>query len=270
MSFSHLKNELEEIRKLALRRCYSDELLDRLQKATIGYATTTISLEFARCFRARIISDDFKFNHVNELWVPPARLLRKFGRANAPYQPMLYVTNGENVAYREVGAKVGDRVAILRMGARKTGGHPNLFSIGEVAHRVDSGTSLMGGSPDGVIPKLRAMGREQFKRSLIIDRFFAKIFRQEGSEYYPLTAAIAQDYLSTELVDGLAYPSVAGEGFNIAMKPDSALRLIAISQVIVTRVIEDRGDDLLVRCEGISESLDHLGNIVWSTRKRAA
>jgi RES domain-containing protein len=254
---------LSNIKEVALTEGYGERLVKLLAEFREGYATTTISLSLKAAFRARKIKDDYPLTNLEQLWHPKPEQLKTFGRANLPKSPILYCSNGINTAIKEVGGKPGDRVAIMEMGLANEATKPHVFSLGELRARKRTKKGVMGAELDKILVTMRAMNIDM-PFAMLVDGFYADAFKSPGEELYPLTAAIAQAYMISDRIDGITYPTVATPlGQNLALKPASAARLLAVRSVRILRIIKSFKDTFLVQDEMISRLLHTDGRIEW-------
>lgn len=263
VELQRLAARCEEVRQIALSQGYSSTLITELAAMSCGHATTTIKLEFNSAFRARKLAGDYRPQNLNEMWHPPAHLLKSFGRANLPYNPVLYCSNDEITALRETGAGLGDRVCFMEMG-RLNNQQLHIFVLGELVHRFRTRKSLIGGALDDVIEKLAHMNLH-LERALLIDGFYADAFRTLGDALYPLTVAITQSFMRPDEIDGIAYPSVftPETGLNLALKPQCAMRLLSVRRVKIVRIESRFGERFKGRLENLSRFLNPDGSILW-------
>jgi hypothetical protein len=258
-----LAKELAALKGIALSKGYCNELFEILNTSTVGYATTTIELSLEAAYRARRLKADSEPNNVSQLWHPQPLQVTRFGRANLPYQPLLYCTDGVLTAINEVSGKVGDRIALLEMVLASKDRRPEVFSLGELRHRYRTKTSMLGIERDTVLRRMRDLGIDT-KLALLIDGFFADVFRHPGEALYPLTVAITQYLISAEFVDGIIYATVAGgRGANLALKPASARHLLSLRRAKVVRLIASHGAAFVARDEMVSERIAPDGHITW-------
>jgi hypothetical protein len=263
MMHSDLKSQFALARAIALQDKYCPKLLAVLGAIQLGYATLTINLSLEAAFRARRLPDGFSVDSLDQVWHPKPELVKDFGRANLPGQPLLYCSDGANTAIKEVGGRAGDRIAIVEMGLADPNVRPQIFSLGELRAREKTKKGVMGPELDTMLKKMRAM-KIDMQRSMMVDGFYADVFRTPGPGLYPLTAAIAQGYLSPQQIDGIAYPTVATfKGHNLALKPESAARLLVVRRVKITRIAKPHQDTFFARDEKVSRWLHGDGRIEW-------
>jgi hypothetical protein len=176
---------------------------------------------------------------------------------------MLYCSDGELMAIREVGGEVGDRIAILEMGLTNSNRMPCVFVAGELVHRYRTKRTLVGGKLDALIEQVRVL-KLDLKRSLMIDGFYARAFRSRGRRFYPITVAITQDFLSSGHVHRVAYPTVAGPiGLNLALTSEAARQFLAIVSVRIIKLEARVRDTFKARVEALSKSVRADGKIIW-------
>lgn len=256
------KQVLATIKQLARAEGYSSRLVKLLGEITVGYGTTTVSLNLKAAFRARKIEDAFSLTNLEQVWHPRPEKVTAFGRANLPHNPVLYCSDGINTAIKEVGGEAGDRIAIVEMGLAEKDACPQIFSLGELRSRKTTKKGVMGPELDMMLAAMRAMNVDM-PYAMLIDGFFADVFKA-GKELYPLTTAIAQVYMRPDEIDGISYPTVATPlGQNLALKPASAARLLAVRSVKVTRIIKPHRDTFFARDEMNSRFLHSDGRIEW-------
>ncbi|MDT3684141.1 MAG: RES domain-containing protein [Pseudorhodoplanes sp.] len=261
MKHQDLRKLIHNAKEIARTDGYCDRLFDALLKIRTGYVTVPIHLSLKAAYRARLLKPGVMPSNLSELWHPLPGQVLKFGRVNLPHSPVLYCSDRELVAINEVGGKVGDHVAILEVGLAAE--RPFVFSIGEVLHRYRTKRSMIGNSPDESIEQIKRLGAN-LERILMIERFFSGAFSSNDERAYLLSAAISQSFLISERIDGLAYPTAArSEGFNLALKPDSALRLLAPRSVKVIRLESMIRDSFKARYENLSERILPDGTILW-------
>jgi hypothetical protein len=263
LSEQKLAADLQALKAIALTKGYCNELIEGLQRSTVGYATTTIELSLECAFRARKLDGNFEPHNASQFWHPEPFQVTRFGRANLPYQPMLYCSDGLITAINEVNGTAGDRIAVIEMELTDDHHGPKVFSLGELRHRYRTRTKIHGAQRDTVLHRMRDMGIDT-KLALQIDGFLADVFRHPGDDLYPLTTAITQFLISPEIIDGVVYPAVSGgRGANLALKPPSAQRLLSLRRAKIVRLIAPHGGTFMARDELISERIEPDGRITW-------
>ena len=264
-----LVSDFKRYKELARARGFCQELLDFHRKLRVGHATTTINLEMKAAYRARKLKESVLPTNLSEIWHPAPHLVTKCGRANLPLRPVLYCSDSPCAAIKEVGARVGDRVAIVEMGLADKNIFPHIFSLGELRARTRTRKGVMGPQLDTMLMRMRAMNIDM-ERAMLIDGFYADVFRNKGEDLYPLSVVIAQDFMKPQQIDGIAYPSVVHNGCqNLAFKPESASRLLAVRSVRVARLIKPIRDTFFARDEAVSYYLHPTGRIEWLFAKAA-
>lgn len=264
----HLKSLSEQFRRLrriATSEGYSDELSRMVGELQVGYGTVTTMFEPNLVYRARPLSDNFLPQHIREFMNPPAEKIPNFGRANLPLQSLLYCSDSEFVALKEVGAEPGDRIGIAQLSLMPGQPLPQVFTVGEITHRHRTRRSLLRNSVQiDVFAQLSRLGID-LRHALLIDGFYADAFKSVGKSLYPLTVAISQRFLSPDSIVGLIYPSVASaDGFNVVMKPAAAMRHFEIASVKIVQIEKRLGKKLKLLVENIPKSIAPDGSIIWS------
>lgn len=77
----------------------------------------------------------------------------------------------------------------------------------------------------------------------LADAFFMEALKhKETGQLYSITSEIAAEYLSSDVVDGLIYPSTQFDGFpNVAIKPSSVDRKLRHHSAVSIKVLESYG-----------------------------
>jgi hypothetical protein len=265
----NLATDLKKLKDLARAKGFCQELSEIHGRLRLGYATTTIYLEMKEAYRARKFDDSVMPTHLSEVWHPAPHLVTEFGRANLPLQPVLYCSDGPCAAIKEIGGRAGDRIAIVEMVLANKNILPHIFSLGELRARKRTRKGVMGPQLDALLERMRSM-KFDMERTMLIDGFYADVFKNKGKDLYPLSAAIALDFMKPQEIDGIAYPSVEHDGCqNLALKPESALKLLAVKSVRMTRLIKSIRNTFVARNEAVSSHIHPSGIIEWNFAKAA-
>ncbi len=241
----------------------------------VGYGCLTRIVNCERGWRARKNCGNVFFDNIKQLWYPPAHLIAYFGRMNQPNSPMFYVSASRDIALLELRPIPGDLITVLEVRLFDREKSPHVMEIG-VAEKV-SQHSL---GRDVKILENTSFGRsflgDEIKKNLLIRNFLAKeVTRSVGSEdkwHFKVTAAIAGNLLASREIDGILYPSIAGDGLaskggqNLALKPLAADRLFQPVACFAVRVIEwvsEPSPGWLVECVGEAKEVTLDGCIRW-------
>lgn len=252
-----------EMIALSKSKGYCDELLDVLDNNSRGYATATVNLEFRCIWRARKIKNISDISSISDLWCPPPERVC-LGRANLPNKSVLYCSDRELTAVKEVGAGSGDLVAILNMSPASLNVKPLIFVVGELIHQYRRGVTLLGGRSDNLISRIINNYNIDICKSLMIDGFYSRIFNVFNSDIYTMTAAIANQFMNPEWSKGIAYPTTHDcDGYNLALKPEYAKDNLAMRQVKIIRIHGRVRNTFIAKVEVVSDIILPTGYIVW-------
>lgn len=239
-----VKQKIKALRLLDLQTVTESDLSMMLEELCNGYRVMTRHLSVPYFFRARLLTKIERYQHIKDLWHPPARALKKFGRANPPGEPMLYLSDTELTALLELRPQVGDRVTILKCVPRFAGAqvHVQEIAIPEltsphyphnpaIASRLEDAPAQFGSS--------RRRDTNLLIRQFLVEQF-TRIVDVEQDHEYKLSSMISQFLLDATFIDGLLYPSIATEdrGMNLALKPEAGRRLIKPDSCCTVEIIE--------------------------------
>ncbi|MCH7538975.1 MAG: hypothetical protein IH999_01035 [Proteobacteria bacterium] len=161
---------------------------------------------------------------VCDLAYPPAHLVTDFERANTPKQPMFYLNSLRNAVFFELRPEPGDCLAI---GYWEVIEKLRMFPVGYSRHVFEQRRSSRS------MPKFGPSNhsRLQHPSNILLEEFFAEQFTKEVPREQPwqfkISAAIAENRLSLQEVDGIMYPTVAMRcnSDNFALRPTAARKL---------------------------------------------
>lgn len=244
-----------------------------------GYSCLTRIIETEYAYRARINSSEKFFKNVNQLWYPPSSKIKKYGRLNRPGQSLFYIAASENTAILEMRPQKGDILTILRCKLINSNNKPHVMELGGAEkfsqHKIKSTVNLLENTHGG---KSFFESNENIEKNLAIRSFLAREFTRivdRGEEHkFKITVAIADILMSSNKIDGVEYPSIAGDvekwkgGMNMALKPSIADRLYQADHCWISKVEEtpkERIDgNFAMRCIGTAKSISNSGKITWS------
>lgn len=265
-----INKQIQELKALDLKTSPFEEVKRRLVQLAYGYSCLTMHLKARNIFRARKTSKDKWFTHISELWYPPAEKVTQMGRLNHAGQSMLYYSDTMNAALYEMRPSIGEYYTILKCRLKKPNEWPHVMELG-IAER----TSMIDHPFKHRLLENTNFGRNHFgsgdaiKSNLLIRSFFAselmKVVEPENSHEYKLTVALAEFLLNSDQIDGVCYPSVAGNlGTNVAFKPQSADRFFVAESAQVLRVDEDlRPKGYTCTIITATKSISECGVIEW-------
>lgn len=241
-----------------------------------GYGCLTRIVDCKQSWRARKNIGDALFNHVSELWYPKPEHVKDFGRMNQPEKPVFYISASHQTAVLETRANPGDVVTVLEIGLRAETDLPHVMEIGVAEkaseHNLPTTVNLLDNTPAG-----RAFLGSDITKNLMIRSFLARevtrIVEPSDAYMFKVSAAICERLTSSDKIDGVEYPSIAGDGSaskggtNLAVKPASADRLFKPVGCFVLRVIDcvlQPTPGLLVQCVNVATHILSDGSIKWN------
>lgn len=275
ISYEAIEEKISVIDSIDRQEVDFSDIKNLIGSIFVGYSCLTRIIDPKRGWRARKNGGDVLFDNVKQLWYPPAHLISDFGRMNQPKSPIFYVSASHETAVLEIRPIPGDLITVLEVGLFGQAKDPHVMEIG-VAEKV----SQYGLGHDVQILENTSFGRsflgEEIEKNLLIRNFLAKeVTRAVGPEekcHFKVTAAIADNLLASRRIDGILYPSVAGDGLaskggqNLALKPLAADRLFRPVTCFVVRVMEwvaEPSPGWLVECVGKAKEIASDGSIRW-------
>lgn len=241
-----------------------------------GYSCLTRIVDCKQAWRARKNLGNSLFHHVHELWHPKPEHVKNFGRMNQPAKPMFYISASHQTAVLEMRANPGELVTILEIGLKAEKNLPHVMEIGVAEkssqHNLPTTVKLLENTKSG-----RSFLRGDIEKNLLIRNFLAKevtrIVDPAETHQFRVSAAISDRLTSSDRIDGVEYPSIAGDGtaskggVNLAIKPSAASRLFKPAGCFVVRVIDCvllPTPGLLVECTNVATSIQPDGSIEWN------
>ena len=92
-SYSEVRERIGRARRMDVSELSMEQVASRVGLIMDGYRTMIRPLELNGAFRARKNVGGKLFDHVSELWYPPASVITSRGRFNRAREPLLYVCN---------------------------------------------------------------------------------------------------------------------------------------------------------------------------------
>ena len=271
--------QIDELEKLDRQKVSIKSLKKRISKLMEGYSCYTRIVDAEYAFRARINSSKKFFTNVGQLWYPPSDKINKYGRLNRPKQSLFYIAASQDTAILEMRPQKGDILTILRCKLINSNKKPHVMELGGAEkfsqHKIQSTINLFENTNTG----RRYLGsKENIEKNRKIRSFLAREFTRiidRGKEHeFKITVAIADILMSSNNIDGVEYPSIAGDvenwrgGMNMALKPSSADSLYKAYHCWVSQVEETPEERIdgkfLMRCIGTAKSISNSGKITWN------
>ncbi len=167
---------------------------------------------------------------IEDIWFPPVKHVREFGRANRPGAPLFYCCSDPNGAFREIGANIGNFAVLATWVTTKRMILHDLGFSQQVLDRAGSRRKL---------PEHHQHFNEQLdEKTRAVRDFIARSFTDPTSHNYQLTAAIAHVFLAGDDISGIMYPSVAKQANvdNLAIMPEFVQSCMKLEEALAVRV----------------------------------
>lgn len=221
-------------------------------------------------FRSRPNKEHSAFNQVEQLWHPKPEQTPQ-GRLNERGRPLFYCSDNSSVSIFEQRPQNGDLITMLECSSTRVVG--KYLLIGELSRRVIDSEVRLSQAPCIDADKLcQRFGVEKVEYSAGLDRIFSRWLSQPDRGYYVLTNWLSGFLFAMGDLDGIIYPTVVwDEGFNIALKPASAAKLLrpdrAFAVAIDNFTAKEKGQSLGYFAM-VSESIEPDGRIAWKAVER--
>lgn len=217
-----LLTKIEEFKKLDLKKASIGEISSKALDTLSCILVSGCDFEKKeKLYRVRKLNDDSteQIKTFNDIWHPPASMVKTDGRVNLKGEPMLYCSTDTLTPLYECDIKSGDCYALIQYSVKE-----NEKLIGYlVGNEIE---------PEN----LNEIGKINNK---IINDFIISEFTKQvgkGTEYlYKISNVIAQNFMDMPFCDAYVYPSVANykKGWNVAIKPKSALEKVKFDCVCI-------------------------------------
>ena len=260
---------IEKLKLIDLTRVTDSELELIINRCfnIIPFTSATIP-KGTQVFRARVnINNGKPFNYLHEIYAPPSKCIKKYGRANKPCERVFYCSSNLKLAAFEVIQELKNKcnprneVVFLTIGIWKTKVDLHVSNIiySPVLHKLR----------DDILTSFQQSQKDIFDGTLDDDtktasslllQFFAEEYTKNNiktdadyriSNYYINSLRNANSFIapqfSSEKFDGINYPSVAMKykGDNQAIFIESAndkLEAVNALQVICSNIDFENGD----------------------------
>jgi hypothetical protein len=282
-SYSQVRERIARARRMNVHELSMEQVAFRIGLIMDGYRTMIRPLELNGAFRARKNVGSKLFEHVSELWYPPASAITSRGRFNQPHEPLLYVCNTAHGAAFEIRPAINDLITIAVLKTKR----PPFITL-QCAHiGLDRSESPAFGpeqkkhiprSHPGFQTKLRDDGLT--KKWMAVDSFLSDIATAthgpaDEQDQYKITNAVSRVLLTISGVHGLTYPSVATQlkNLNVAIKPEVADKELEISEAWLMSTdaraeqlprLDEAGPFYRTRFLRRSLAIEPNGRIQWS------
>lgn len=263
---------LEELRICNLQKAKVSTLRNRLMKVIKDFLCSPKYINAQSVYRIRKNKNARLFENVSELWYPNPDIVIRRGRANDKQSSIFYCADSEETAIVEMKLSVGDILTVLKSDLIDSKQLPLVTPLGIYQYTAQHNPNLGGESLEKELKKLNIFPNpSDLKKNLRIDEFLAEQFTkyvESGKEYeYKITIALSELFLNTEEIDGICYPSIAGDskGINIAFTRKAIDRLYRASECWVYEVSDKVGKyEYHVSPLYTAKSIDENGSISWT------
>jgi len=235
MTISEAERSLRSIEQAALTSSISDEHLEQLLKITKGVIFPRRKGKLPTVYRSQKNEGNELFRSVDRLWYPPNEETRQ-NRLNPRGEPIYYCSNNHSVTIFEQRPINGDLITVLECGSNDVG--LTCIVIGDLSHQLKHERSILPGAPKlSNRDYMRQFGKQKVQYSAAFDAVLSRWLGKNDKAYYSLTNWVAKFLFSMTDLDGIIYPTVVwDEGFNLALKPVAADRVLVPRKAFVVHV----------------------------------
>jgi hypothetical protein len=236
-SVRYIKKKIAQLKHCDLKTTSVEELVSLLLKLLTHYPISTRALEASPVYRARLLpSGTEPFKTKQELWYPPANIVKKLGRLNDIETSIFYCGNNKHTILEEMRPQIGEQFVFIECLLKDPKQLPMVVELG-IREAMEDYHAKYKALPERWFRTLEAeRGTTPNEIDQLIREFIAKEFRQrisqEDSYRYKMPIAIAELLLQPPEVDGIFYPSMelTSSAQNLALKPNSVDRLYNLNQ----------------------------------------
>lgn len=259
-----IKRIIKELSNNASLKYSIADLRKKIDILWEGYTQTSPILPARQPLYRGIIYKE-KPKNIHQLSYPPAKIT-KLGRANFANQPMFYASGDPRTTFFEIGAKIGDFVALSMW---RTAEELLLCQIGymnEVFETLHSNRKC----PVIVDPKYMHPNEIRYKNRSIHEFFnkeFTKIIKGGNESLYLISTLIAEKFLQVRPNScGLAYPSIAmhANAENIALRPAFVDQHLRFKNIMWCRVDKVQGFEYTITRLAYTDKYNSNGDIIWT------
>jgi hypothetical protein len=241
-----LKKKINEFKNLDILTTSIEDYKTSLMEIMKGYRCWTFYLGDQYFYRARINKKDKLFTNVSELYYPKPEDIKTQGRMNRVGVPLFYLAASHQTALLEVRPKKGDILTIIRYKLKNTDDRLHLMELGvaetQFQHNLEKTYNIV----ENTMLRNKFKNKEAMEINLMIRSFIAselmKIIPQREEYRYNKTIAIYEILTKSDEIDGVLYPSIAGDGLRrsgatcVAINPNSANNLFKPVVAMLTAV----------------------------------
>ncbi|MFZ5448966.1 MAG: RES domain-containing protein [Thermodesulfobacteriota bacterium] len=278
ITIDSIKSRIQEIETLNRENVTIEDLKAKIGLLIKGYSCTTRIIDSDFAYRARKNPKNKHFCHVRELWYPPSDRIMIPSRLNRVGRSIFYISASEATAILEMRPRIGEIMTILRCRLINSDVKPHVMELGCAEkfsqHKIPTTLNVLENTTYG---RKFLSNQENIEKNLLIRSFLTREFTRvvkRGNEFeFKVTVAIGEILMSDSRIDGVVYPSIAGDvdnwkaDSNMALKPESADRLYMPDICWIVEVEKELGTFLnksyLIHCIKKAQSITQDGKINW-------
>lgn len=263
----NIEEAITRLEALPLKDADEKDIQEIIKKLITGYQSSIPSIppNFT-VYRARII-DGNNPELVSEISYLPAKYVKGYNRGSSPGQSAFYCSDQPFAPFLEVKCKDGDLVALSTW---RTKSHLVLNHIG---FTKKTGTMLKSTTDISGVHAFVSRTKNHSELNSMIYEYLAFIFSRpiEGNTeeiYYKLTSSIANIMMSSEVIQGLLYPTVQmwANANNILLKPSFVDEHMDFVNVEVGKIRHENGNYIFDRIDSATNANMIDGKLAWSGR----
>lgn len=215
-------------------------------------------------FRARISEKPLT---LTELGPPPSRLVKSYGRGNAPGESVFYCCSSRRVPFFELECKPGDHI-VMSMWRTSPGMVLNHIGFTEEAKERLGSNRELHEIYDFVSVTNNFNDLNQMVHEYIGYIFSRPLDSELQQHYFMLTSAIAQKMINGGVINGLMYPTVQmiGNADNIILKSDYFRDRVNFINAEYIRIESRKGVEYKITVVDSASQVNSNGELQWSGR----
>lgn len=193
-------------------------------------------------FRGRPVEAGTRVPNVAELGPPPAQVATT-GRANGHGESIFYGGSSDETVFSELQLAAGHAVNIAAFSVKPMQ-EITAYVIGEMDHlrRWGRPRFLPAGLEVHSQEILSSLHPDVALAIQLVDAFFADRFSRKGKEAYRVTNLIAREFLQSQTIDAIVFPSVAHPGgFNYAIKSQVSTERLQVRACVAVEILKNYG-----------------------------
>lgn len=263
---NHVSKKISDFNRL--RDDEIDEIETRRLISELAFVYFLMPIAIRRghvIFRGRSFESRSLLSTVQEFYAPSADLA-VVQRANGHGETVFYGGSSDETVFSEVGATAGKFINIAALGVRQDC-EITAFTIGEMDHyrRWRRNRFLPSGLELSTQETLSKLHPDVSLAIQLVDAFLADRFSRPGKEAYRVTNLIASEFLRSQSIDAIIYPSVAlPGGTNYAIKDEVSRARLEVKACAAVEILNDYGyGSYRGRRYGVAKISAEIDSIPW-------